>query len=44
MWGQKAFAFKEASGIEYGGEGQLDKETAKAFMDELDNGIIEEKV
>ena len=32
VWGQKALAFKEACGIRYGGEDQLDEETAKAFL------------
>lgn len=47
VWGPEALpealAFKEASGIEHGGEGQLDEKMAKAFMDELDNEIIEEQ-
>lgn len=37
VWGPEALAFKEASGIEHEGEGQLDEEMAKAFMNELDN-------
>ena len=43
VWGPEALAFQEASRIEHGGEGQLDEETAKAFMDELNYEIIEEQ-
>ena len=32
MWTAEALAFKEASRIEYRGEGQLDKETVKAVI------------
>ncbi|KAM0805068.1 hypothetical protein BDR22DRAFT_969305 [Usnea florida] len=43
VWGPEALAFQEASGIGHGGEGQLDEEMARAFMDELDNEIMEEQ-
>lgn len=43
VWGPEALAFKEASGIEHGGEGQLDEEMAKAFMDEMDIEVMKEQ-
>ena len=43
VWGPGALAFEEVSEIKYKGEGQLDEEMAKAFINKLDNEAMEEE-
>ena len=43
VWRPRALDFKANSKFGHGGEDQLDDGMAKAFMDELDNEIMEEE-
>ena len=43
-WSPKALAFKEASRVRYKRSSQLDEATAKAFIDKMDDDVIEEQM